>query len=493
MSLLFLLSIPTLAYIGWDTLGVLLSIINRLQEKKTKANQSSPTDTHIAILYPTSDDFDESACSSLLKQQNVSFDLFILDDSTQENEKEKIDQWATGQSQSVQVIRRADREGFKGGNINNWLKKFGSSEKYPYFLLVDADEFLTPDFTEKLLARIVETSYAFVQAGHFATAQLETYFQKTLNLQVTVDQMFQLPAWNFSDVAPIIGHGVIIRTQNLKDVGGFPNVVSEDLALTIILGERGLFGHVVTDLFGFEVFPQTYKSYWRRRRRWVQADTEMLRKFLPVIWRAGIHLTSKIRLTVRELRLPLLSTYWILCALIALKSLTNTTPSVTVSPWWWLALPLILLPSLPALVVKDTPFMRRILYVLSIPIVGLAASSITPIATLTGFKKRQVFIPTGSRAATANPQSQIDGWLSWELIVGLLFVSGGFLSNNLPLTAVGIAVLASPALRTRAQTPLLILLTVAFWSLIAISAVQDFAAGKVYLDHLLPLIGLSFA
>ena len=43
---------------------------------------------------------------------------------------------------------------------------------------------------------------------------------------------------------PMLGHGVLIRTESLREVGGFPNVISEDLGLTILFAEKGLTGIV---------------------------------------------------------------------------------------------------------------------------------------------------------------------------------------------------------------------------------------------------------
>lgn len=486
--LLFLLALPPLTYILWDSFN--LAVGRAAKRRSNKRDAVTAPSSKIAILYPTSDDFDESACETLLHQEAIDFDFFILDDSTQTNERTRVDAWASRQSRSITVVRREDRKGYKGGNINNWLQKFGDPKTYPYILLVDADEHLTVRFTETLLRRIEHTNYAFVQAVHYATAELTTTFQKVLHMQVTVDQLYQMPAWNLVGIVPLIGHGVILKTDALKKVGGFPDVVSEDLALTIRLAEIGLYGYVVSDVVGYEVFPRDYKSYWRRRRRWVEADTEMLRKFLPTIWQSKIKLLAKWYFTVREFRLPLLSSYWILCAMISSLAIAGASTELILSPWWWLVAPIVLIPSAPALLLKTRPFLQRVLYMTTIPILGLAASNITIPAVLVGIKGKLRFDATGSRAI--QKVNMVNGWVLWDLLSGALFLTGGVLSGNGILVAVGLAVFFSPLLRTRAALPLFMAMKLAFWILIMATVITDVSYGSVPLEHLLLVVGLSF-
>ena len=484
---LLALAFPIIGYIVWDSLGVILSLAYRYRQRKEKATQASLP--HVAILYPTCDDFDPQACATLLRQTGVSFDLFILDDSTKAAEREHIGEWGARQSTKITIVRRQDRQGFKGGNINNWLTLYGDPCTYPHFLLVDADEHLPQTFTKELLRRIAGTNYAFVQGLHFATSQLETFFQKSLNLQVTVDQIFQLPAWNYKGIAPLIGHGVILNTEHVHSVGGFPEVVSEDLALSIALAEKGLHGRGVPDVVAKEVFPKSYAAYWSRRRRWVQADTEMLRKFMGTIWQSRLNLTGKISMSIRELRLPILTTYWVLCAVLAFGGIFGSTTTSDVSSWWWLAMPLLFFPSWPALTLSAHSLARRVLYLMFMPVVGLASIGIAPLAVMTGFKKQLRFDPTGSRTVTS--QRLFDGWLLWEIASGILFIIGGLMGGNWLLSIIGLTTFSSPFLRTKLEIPVLLLLTTIFWITIGSVIMNSLAVGHVPLGRFILILGLT--
>ncbi|MCB1092802.1 MAG: glycosyltransferase, partial [Verrucomicrobiae bacterium] len=105
----------------------------------------------LAILYPTCNDFSETAVESLVSQTGVDATLFLLDDSIDPRFQARVDSWAMGKSGAVEVVRRSDREGFKAGNLNHWLAKRGSRGEFHYILLVDADEVIPPDFSRRLL------------------------------------------------------------------------------------------------------------------------------------------------------------------------------------------------------------------------------------------------------------------------------------------------------------------------------------------------------
>ncbi|MEI6152321.1 MAG: glycosyltransferase [Chitinophagia bacterium] len=159
-----LLASPLFLYSFWQIIGIFISTLTK--KNVNNDHYRSLERTKVAILYPTCDDFSASACESLLLQTNVEFHLYILDDSRLTNIKNEIDIWAKLNLQKVTIIRRPDRNNFKGGNINNWLFNHCNSSCYLYILVVDADEILPSNFTVNLLNRIQSGNWSFVQAGH---------------------------------------------------------------------------------------------------------------------------------------------------------------------------------------------------------------------------------------------------------------------------------------------------------------------------------------
>jgi hypothetical protein len=477
---------PLFLYVGWHVAGLILSVIVQVKEKAGAVASSSPPG-RVAILYTTANDFDADACRSLLTQKQVEFDLFILDDSTHPEEKERIDRWVADQNHHIVVLRRTHRTGFKGGNINHWLQHFGNPEKYPYLLLVDADEYIPPTFTYQLLTRLADSSDVFVQACHQASKGITTRFQHWLHPQLECEQRYLLAAFNFSGMPPLIGHGALLRTHALQAVGGFPDVVSEDVALTIALAQKGWRGSIVTSINAFEGFPQKYASYWQRRLRWIQADTEVVRKMGRQLWQKQLGWLPRLVFSLRELRLPLASTYWLTLLLCSVVPLSAFLP-VSLSPLSWLALPVFVIPLLPALTIGRLSWPHRLGHILMMSFVGAATTALHPVAVITSLAGYRDFQPTGSRYVRGN---RLHTWLTfWEIGSGILFIGSGLMQQNFSLAAMGTAIGLSPLMRTTWQDRALLVGTTLFWGLIITQIILDSIAGQVPLEHILPLLGL---
>ena len=71
------------------------------------------------LLYCTCNDFNAEALSACMKQKYKNFRTLILDDSSDEEYRVRIDRFAA--ERGIEVIRRADKKGFKAGNLNNCL------------------------------------------------------------------------------------------------------------------------------------------------------------------------------------------------------------------------------------------------------------------------------------------------------------------------------------------------------------------------------------
>ncbi len=84
---------------------------------------------------------------------------------------------------------------------------------------------------------------------------------------------------------PLSGEGLFVRTKTLKEVGGFPEVLTEDAFLGIILAEQGKsFGLVASTII--EKAPRNIKSHFVQRLRWnrgyLTCLVRLLRSTMPI-------------------------------------------------------------------------------------------------------------------------------------------------------------------------------------------------------------------
>lgn len=233
----------------------------------------------IAILYLTMNDFREEAMLSCINQEYSNFDVYILDDSTDIKWKNRVNNFIQ-KRHKVKLIRRNSRKNYKAGNLNNALEKI--YKDYDYFAVSDADGILPTDFLKNLLPYFnVSENVGFVQGNQHWNSKQDSEFAHDLGLNTDMHWQYYVPAKNKYGFLMFYGHGAIIKSDVWKEAGGFPNTVTEDIAFSSILREKGYVGIFVPNVICLEDFPHDYKSFRTRNERWVKGTTEYLYTWYP--------------------------------------------------------------------------------------------------------------------------------------------------------------------------------------------------------------------
>jgi hypothetical protein len=238
----FVVFIPVAWLYGIYNLSVVLfALISRLQGGI--AHAIGATDTPVAVLYTTCNDFVETSALSCASLDYEHYRVYILDDSNDREIMRKIDRFAA-RYEHVQVVRRENRQGFKAGNLNHALAGVVSE---PLFVIADSDEILPRDFLSTLVPRINgDPDCGFIQANHRCLKR-GTKLQEDLCHGVDVHWKWYQPLRNRYGFVMFLGHGAILRRSCWQQVGGFPEVVSEDLAYAIAIREQGYYGTFASD------------------------------------------------------------------------------------------------------------------------------------------------------------------------------------------------------------------------------------------------------
>jgi cellulose synthase/poly-beta-1,6-N-acetylglucosamine synthase-like glycosyltransferase len=259
----------------------------------------------VAILYTTCNDFVEESLNSCLRQNYANFKIYILDDSSSLEYQALVDDYARRFPERVQVVRRANRQGFKAGNLNHGLSTAATEE--PYFALVDADEILPVHFLSSLVPRLnSDLRCAFIQANHQCNPNDPSTLARSLGVGIDIHWRWYHPLRNRFGFVMLLGHGALIRRACWQAVGGFPELVSEDLAFALRLRERGWRGHFADDVICYENFPEDMRAFRVRHMKWTRGTCEFLRqKFWDVLRSKRISLVEKLDILFPTLSLPL--------------------------------------------------------------------------------------------------------------------------------------------------------------------------------------------
>lgn len=192
---------------------------------------TSNANDRVLLVYCTCNDFDGSSLLKSMKQDYKNFKTVILDDSKDSEYIKKVDQFA--KEHNVEVVRRDNRIGFKAGNINNYLMREDIKNSYDYVVILDSDEILPNNYIKESLKYFYKyENIGIVQANHISTRN-RNFFMKLFHIGVNSHWPTYQTMKHFYGFSTMLGHGAMIKRDCYLSAGGFPNLVAEDLCLSI--------------------------------------------------------------------------------------------------------------------------------------------------------------------------------------------------------------------------------------------------------------------
>ncbi|UCC30827.1 MAG: glycosyltransferase [Phycisphaerales bacterium] len=402
--------------------------------------------------------------AAFLRQDYTAYRLYVLDDSTATDEIERVDALRRRWSGRFDVIRRETRTGFKAGNLNHALRELGDS--YKYICVVDADEVIPADFLRRLVA-VAEArdGLGFVQAAH-------TQYSTSRHARLTGDGIdphwrYFLPARNRFGFVHFYGHGALLNVKAVLSVGGFPEVVSEDIALAARLREAGFRGYFASHVTSLEECPPSYEAFRRRSGKILAGTLQFLFQLFPSFLRSSrVPLVEKIDVLVSAsvMYLPIFYLMFvfllhagILCAGTDPLARTGTQPSTGAQQsalsiragvdamlgWPTVALVcLTIFAPFVYLIPNTLRNPRKVLpYCFRMGAVHLSTCLATLGATYRWLtSRRNCFVPTGDRTYHRKPNGRI------ECVVGLSIVLMSLFVGSPCLGALGLSLMMVPCL-----------------------------------------------
>jgi cellulose synthase/poly-beta-1,6-N-acetylglucosamine synthase-like glycosyltransferase len=115
------------------------------RSKPEKLSLEEAREMDAAILLPTFNDFSWETAKDCVNQVHDAT-LYILDDSTDQEYRELVDEFVESHD-AVEVIRRDNRDGFKAGALNHAIQGIDAE----YFAVVDSDERVPTGFLRQML------------------------------------------------------------------------------------------------------------------------------------------------------------------------------------------------------------------------------------------------------------------------------------------------------------------------------------------------------
>jgi cellulose synthase/poly-beta-1,6-N-acetylglucosamine synthase-like glycosyltransferase len=425
---------------------VLLTVLSVWAYPKTVALLMTEQDyPPVALLYVTCNDFVAGAFLSCVEQNYPNYHVYILDDSDDAQIIQEIDCVLERFNRHATVVRRPHRIGFKAGNLNSALRQL--CQEFQYFAVCDADSSIPEDFLTVTISRIlIDDRIGFVQAAQKVICKSgDTQFVKDLAPAVEI-YWRMLKATDEFGFTMFHGHGAIVRMKAWEAIGGFPEVVAEDLAFSTRLLEHGYRGVLDYNAFCEEMFPSDYKRFCRRQLKYVMGTAEHARLFLwPFLTSSNVSLVEKVdRLLATAVMISPVGLMLFFAASLALGPTVRLRLAshlgITV-----LSLFTLLAPILPAVLYRWQTVHSFVRHLFASIAVHLSMIVISAAATVCALRSRvQTFPITGERGfeRTSSAQEQIMALIFATVLGGIgLFLLGCGLTGALPVcvaTAFGV-------------------------------------------------------
>lgn len=191
----------------------------------------------------------------------------------------------------------------KAHALNCALKTINS----PIICVYDADDVFPKSQVEEAVMLIEEGYDAVAVRVH---RYRNTILGSLLNLDTYMWYNIFVPFFKVIGKSfPFSGEGLFVRTDVLSAVGGFPEVLTEDGYLSILLAENGSkLGLLDSEVE--ELAPKNLKNNIKQRLRWNRGYTQCLQRLMTA------------NLSIKE-KLPLLLAYWapIMCGISVITAI----------------------------------------------------------------------------------------------------------------------------------------------------------------------------
>jgi cellulose synthase/poly-beta-1,6-N-acetylglucosamine synthase-like glycosyltransferase len=229
----------------------------------------------------------------------------------------------------------------KHGNYNAWLEAHG--DEYDFMLGVDPDHVPLPNFAERLLGYFRDPDVGFV-VGPQVYGNYEGFVVKAAESQQFLFHSLLQRAGNRSRTAMFVGTNNATRLTALKQIGGFQDSITEDMATSLVMhGQRNpetgkRWASVYTpDVVAVGEGPASFTDYFSQQDRWSRGTDHVLAtRFWKIAHRLGPR--AFVHYLLLTAYYPTAAIAWVLGALNAILYFTLGAGGVVVPAQVWLML-----------------------------------------------------------------------------------------------------------------------------------------------------------
>jgi cellulose synthase (UDP-forming) len=233
--------------------------------------------TSVAMLLPVYNEPREVVERSIIACKNISWpgkvSVYILDDSTDETDKKNMEELS--RQYDCTLVRRADRKGYKAGNINNAVKNHIRED---FFVILDSDQAPEPEFLEETMDYFSSPEIGYVQTPQYFIND-STPLERASKIGTNIFYQAQCMSKASDGAMPFCGTNVVVRKDAFMAVSGFSYyTATEDIELGIKMNQEGYYGAYVPKILAKGYAPQDFNAYSSQQYRWANGNLAIFRE-----------------------------------------------------------------------------------------------------------------------------------------------------------------------------------------------------------------------
>ena len=212
---------------------------------------------------------------------------FLLDDSTDQGIVKRLSGFC--KRNKITYRHRAERKGFKGGALNEFLKDSDAE----YLAIFDADE------------ELVDGKFLLETLGHFEAdpklAYVQTskrfskgsFFADSIDIAYSFFFNFVQPVRSDKGFSMFCGSCGVLSVRILKEMGGFPDSVVEDAAYSLLADSRNYNGTYIRKAYALGKPIESFTAFGTQQWRYNFGNTKLfglyIKNFFNIPLRKHFH------------------------------------------------------------------------------------------------------------------------------------------------------------------------------------------------------------
>lgn len=206
---------------------------------------------------------------SKINYPNNRLKCVMLDDST--NTKISSEMKRLAELYNYQYIKRENREGFKAGALNNYLKH----SKEDLIAFFDSDDYLVdPNFLIETVGYFENEKIAYVQT--VKKTENKNFFSRGIDGCYLFFYNYIQPVRNLLGIPMYCGSCGIIRREALQKLGGFPDSLTEDTAFSFMANLNGLKGIFIPKVYALGRDIEKFSSFAKQQYRYTYGNIKLV-------------------------------------------------------------------------------------------------------------------------------------------------------------------------------------------------------------------------